>query len=83
MSVFADCKNDIIEIVYNHTIDYHRKTQDLDLAIETMLIFLDYNDLIFIIEKLVIPSIKNDSNYYMAEYFENKVKKFKKYLHIS
>lgn len=63
MSKYQDCAEQILSImIYSDSDEYIRNETKLSQIFETMLIFLDYDDLIDIVKNRVIPKY-NERNY--------------------
>lgn len=74
MSKFNDCAVKIIEMMTYSSRDNQIQNEiSMDNVIETMLIFLDYDDVIDIIENGVIPRLLPKVNERWFDYIKNKI----------
>ena len=74
MSKFQDCAEKIIEMMTYSSRDNQIQNEiAMDNVIETMLIFLDYDDVLDIIENGVIPRLLPKVNERWFDYIKNKI----------
>ena len=59
MSLYADCADHLYDnIFYSDKDNYNRTECNIEKIIETMLLFLDYSDMIEIVTERVIPKLE-------------------------
>ena len=74
MSKYNDCANLIIEIMtYSSADNQITNESKLDAVVESMLIFLDYEDLIEIITTRVVPRLLPKINQRWYDWYNNKI----------
>ena len=74
MSKFQDCAGQIIEMMTYSSRDNQILNEiSMDNVIETMLIFLDYDDVLDIIENGVIPRLLPKIKERWSDYIKNKI----------
>lgn len=82
MSKIKDCAEIIYEVVtYGDKNDYPRMINNLRLAVESMMIFLDADDMIEIITNHVLPRVRK-SNTLGIECLNNKLMSLKEMIEI-
>ena len=58
MSQFGDCAEKIYNIIANSSYDYRHRTEEiLENVFDTILIFIDYKDLVEIVKERVYPKV--------------------------
>ena len=78
MSKIEDCADLIIEIMtYSSNDDTIRVESKLNSVIESMLIFLDYDDLIEILDNRVRPNLLPTKLIIWGDYINNKISDLK------
>lgn len=81
MSTYQDCANLIIEIMTYSSKDNQIANEcKLNSVIESMLIFIDYDDLIDIFTKRVIPRLLPKINERWYDWYTNKLEFFEQCL---
>lgn len=81
MSKIQDCADLIIKIMtYSSNDDTIRVESKLNSVIESMLIFLDYDDLIDILDNRVRPNLLPKKLIIWSEYINNQITYFKECL---
>ena len=81
MSQFGDCAEKIYNIIADSSYDYRFHTENtLEEVFDTMLIFIDYYDMIEIVKKRVLPKVwelaHTPNDMYWIHYLENKIEKW-------
>ena len=81
MSQFGDCAEKIYNIIANSSYDYRFHTENtLEEVFDTMLIFIDYYDMIEIVKKRVLPKVwelaHTPNDMFWIHYLENKIEKW-------
>jgi hypothetical protein len=84
MSQFGDCAEKIYNIIANSSYDYRFHTENtLEEVFDTMLIFINYEDLVEIVKKRVYPKVwklvhsPNDTHW--VTYLERKIKEWESF----
>ena len=84
MSQFGDCAEKIYNIIANSSYDYRFHTENtLEEVFDTMLIFIDYYDMVEIVKKRVLPKVcklvhsPNDTHW--VTYLERKIKEWESF----
>lgn len=84
MSQFGDCAEKIYNIIANSSYDYRFHTENtLEEVFDTMLIFIDYYDMVEIVKKRVYPKVcklvhsPNDTHW--VTYLERKIKEWESF----
>ena len=84
MSQFGDCTDKIYNIIANSSYDYRFHTENtLEEVFDTMLIFIDYYDMVEIVKKRVYPKVcklvhsPNDTHW--VTYLERKIKEWESF----
>ena len=84
MSQFGDCAENIYNIIANSSYDYRYRTEDiLENVFDTMLIFIDYKDLVEIVKERVYPKVWNlvhtPNDMHWVTYLERKIKEWESF----
>ena len=84
MSQFGDCAEKIYNIIANSSYDYRFHTENtLEDIFDTMLIFIDYYDMVGIVKERVYPKVcklvhsPNDTHW--VTYLERKIKEWESF----
>ena len=84
MSQFGDCAEKIYNIIANSSYDYRFHTENtLEEIFDTMLIFIDYYDMVGIVKERVYPKVcklvhsPNDTHW--VTYLERKIKEWESF----
>ena len=85
MSQFGDCAEKIYNIIADSSYDYRFHTENtLEEVFDTMLIFIDYYDMIEIVKKRVLPKVwelaHTPNDMFWVHYLENKIEKWTTFL---
>lgn len=84
MSKIQECANLIIEIMTYSSVDNQIANEcKLDSVVESMLIFIDYEDLIEIITTRVIPRLLPKTNKRWYDWYTNKIRDWNECLNAS
>lgn len=81
MSQFGDCTDKIYNIIADSSYDYRFHTEKmLEEVFDTMLIFIDYYDMIEIVKIRVLPKVweltHTPNDMYWIHYLENKIEEW-------
>lgn len=84
MSQFGDCAEKIYNIIANSSYDYRFHTENtLEEVFDTMLIFIDYYDMVEIVKKRVLPKVwelvHTENDMYLVTYLERKIKEWESF----
>ena len=84
MSQFGDCAEKIYNIIANSSYDYRYRTEEiLENVFDTMLIFIDYYDMVEIVKKRVLPKVwelvHTPNDMYLVTYLERKIKEWESF----
>ena len=86
MSQFGDCAEEIYNIIANSSYDYRFHTESiLEEVFDTMLIFINYEDMIEIVKKRVLPKVvcklvHTEYDMFWVNYLENKIQEWTTFL---
>lgn len=84
MSNWNDCAEKIYNLIANSSYDYRHRTEEiLENVFDTILIFIDYEDLVEIVKERVYPKVcklvlsPNDTHW--VTYLERKIKEWESF----
>lgn len=84
MSKWNDCAEEIYNIIANSSYDYRFHTEKtLEEVFDTMLIFIDYYDMVEIVKKRVLPKVweivHSPYDTHWVTYLERKIKEWESF----
>lgn len=84
MSKWNDCAEKIYDIIANSSYDYRYRAEDiLENVFDTMLIFINYEDLVEIVKKRVYPKVwklvHSPYDTHWVTYLERKIKEWESF----